>query len=488
MRIVMIKRIKNVAFFEFEDNMYNIAFHIPTMTMLKLEKKFQIPVELLIEDKKNIDEICKETGLNEHELKQIKDNLPDDFFRSNYRIFDETMIEKMNCRLVLLASTSCNLRCKYCYAHEGNYNYPPQNMEYEIAKKTIDFFLNEYKRIGSILFFGGEATLNISLLESTTNLFRKYKDEGKIKKTPNYSLITNGLIMNNRIVEFIKTNDVAITVSIDGNKFAHDKLRIDKNGNGTYDLIIENINKLKNEFPEVNIGYECTFTKLHEDLGLTINDINNEIKKKTGIEYGSIIAATNTGNDTEYSPSIKNKNNEYDNIVKQTWEDLSSGKTVHDVDVLSQIINFAHKRVNRYMCAMGVYAFSITPNGDIYPCHMLCDGKKNDFLIGSILDDPNKLRASIASMINKLETYDKLNNEKCKNCFAIGFCGFCPALHILNNDFKVTDQYEKTCDMIRKQAEYFIIQMAKIRTNTEKWNNLLRGIEAAFKDDGRKVC
>jgi radical SAM protein with 4Fe4S-binding SPASM domain len=118
---------------------------------------------------------------------------------------------------------------------------------------------------------------------------------------------------------------------------------------------------------------------------------------------------------------------------------------------------------------------------------MLTDRNNREYFIGNVFDNWESLRNNIDLMSSKLKIYDKAQNEKCRNCFAVGFCGFCPALHILDNDFKVTEQYQDTCRRIRQQTEHFLVQMAKIRTNSKKWNNLLKGIDLSFTDE-MQVC
>jgi uncharacterized protein len=479
----MIKNVKKVALFDIDDRSI-LAFHYPTYTMLKLERKYMAPLEKLIINDENPESIAESTHVPIEEVKWIEQNIPPEFFCTD--IFDVTENLPIS-QLTFLVSTACNLRCKYCYADKGTYNYKPMNMGINVVEKTIDFFHRYYYNIKSILFFGGEPMLNYSSMEKAVKKFDSLKKKGEIESVPCYSMITNGTLLDDKMIDFIKENDISVTISLDGNRTINDKLRVFPDGRGTFGVITKNIRELKTRVPGATLAYECTFTKVHENMGLTIEDIINDIRKETGLVYGQIVPAISTNGDTSFDPDIERGKGEYDRLVEKQWEEIVSGKPITDQDILQRLGSFANKHIGRFMCAMGFYAFTIAPNGDIYPCHMLTDGRNPEYLIGNVSDDWESLRKNIDRMSQKLKIYDKAQNEKCKNCFAVGFCGFCPALHILDNDFKVTEQYQDTCERIKRQTERFLIEMTKIRTDSKKWSNLLKGMNSSLSPE-MKAC
>ncbi|NOQ24620.1 MAG: radical SAM protein [Bacteroidales bacterium] len=474
----IMETIRKVAIFKINEQNY-IAFHFPTFTMLRVEEKNINAFKLLLEESSNDEEIAHNCNLEISYIKELKEQIPKEFYSEE--LFENDHQTQIS-QLTFLCSTNCNLRCKYCYAQDGSYEYPAENMPPETAEKTIEFFVDKYKNIASVLFFGGEALLNFEMIKAAVEKFKNLHLQGKISEIPRYSLISNGTLLNDEIIEYLSLNKFSLTISIDGNKIINDKLRIFPNGKGTFDVILNNILKIKKNYPNINIAWESTFTNVHESLGMTVEDVNNTLKEITGIEEGMIIPAIKSDH-TNFEPNLKEVKKDLKKMFHDDWQNVYEGKRINDVDFLGTIVKFMDKSSSRYMCAMGFFLFSIAPNGDIFPCHMLTSGKKPDFFIGNINDDKDHLFSNIQKMSDKLKTYDKAKNSNCNNCFAAGFCGFCPAIHILENDFKVTEQYEDTCKLVQNQVKDFLFRMAEIRLDENKWNNLLKSVDISFTEN-----
>lgn len=474
--------IRKVAIFKINEQNY-IAFHFPTYTMLRVEEKNINIFKHLLKESYKDEEIANNCNSEISYIKEIKEQIPQEFFSEElFENKNQTEISK----LIFLCTTNCNLRCKYCYAQDGSYEYPAENMPIETAEKTIDFFVEKYKYIDSILFFGGEALLNFNMIKVAVEKLQNLHLTGKISEIPRYSLITNGTLLNDEIIEFLSLYNFNLTISIDGSKIINDKLRIFANGEGTFDIIVNNIRKIKNSYPNINIAWESTFTNVHENLGMTVEDVSATLKEITGIEDGMIIPAIKSG-DTNYAPNLKEVKKDLKKMFHDDWQNVYEGKRINDIDFLGTIVNFMDKSCSRYMCAMGFFAFSIAPKGDIFPCHMLTSGKKREFFIGNVHDNKDHLFSNIQKMGDKLTIYDKAKNKNCNNCYAVGFCSFCPAIHILENDFEVTEQYQDTCKLVKSQVEDFLIKMAEIRIDENKWNNLLKSIDISYAENS-KVC
>ena len=133
-------------------------------------------------------------------------------------------------RITLHISNDCNLRCKYCFGGGGSYNQERNLMTEQTAIEFVDFCVEQFERVEKIVFFGGEPMLNLKGMEIVCNRFKYYKEEGKIDILPNFVIITNGTILTDRMLAFIKRNISAMTISIDGPKEINDIQRIYKNG------------------------------------------------------------------------------------------------------------------------------------------------------------------------------------------------------------------------------------------------------------------
>ncbi|RPH32209.1 MAG: radical SAM protein [Bacteroidales bacterium] len=472
--------IRKVAIFRIDEKNH-LAFHFPTFSMLRVEDENINVFKMLIGKQNSVEEIASICSVDISYVKGLQNQIPLDFFSDE--LFEDKNQTEIS-QLTFLCSTSCNLRCKYCYAQEGSYDYPAENMSVDTANKTIDFFVEKYSNIGSILFFGGEALLNFKLIKSVVERLENFQKLGKISYLPKYSLITNGTLLNDEIMKFLSAHEFNVTVSIDGSKVINDELRVFPNGKGSFDVIIKNIKTIKDQYPKVNIGWECTYTNLHEKMGISIEDVRDNLKEITGIEDGQIIPAINSNN-LIFAPNLKKVEKDFKKMLHDDWQNIYEGKRINDIDFLGTIIHFMDKSFSRYMCAMGFFAFSIAPNGDIFPCHLITSGKKTDFLIGNVNDDKEILSREISVMSDKLKIYDKAKNENCNNCFAVGFCGFCPAVHILENNFKITEQYQDTCEIVKSQVENFLVNMAAIRIDETKWKNLLQSVDISYYKEAR---
>jgi uncharacterized protein len=474
--------IKKVSIFRI-DKENHLAFHFPTYSMLKVEEKNVNAFKLLLRQEKSDEEIAAVSNCDLGYIKELKEQIPQKFYSEE--LFEDKHQTEIS-QLTFLCSTNCNLRCKYCYAQEGSYEYPPENMDSEIALKTIDFFVEKYTGIESILFFGGEALLNFEMIKAVVEKFKNFNLIGEISYEPDYSLITNGTLLDDEIIEFLSEHHFNLTVSLDGNKAVNDELRVFPNDKGTFDIIVRNIKKIRNSYPNINVGWESTYTNVHEEMGITVDDVRESLKEITGIEDGIIVPAIKS-NGVSFEPNLIKVEKEFSKMLHEDWQNVYEGKRINDLDFLGTIVHFMDKLFSRYMCAMGVFAFSIAPNGDIFPCHLITSGKNPDYLIGNINDDKDLLDKNFIRISEKLKIYDKAKNEKCSSCFAVGFCGFCPAVHILENDFQVAEQYEDTCKMVKSQVEDFLIKMAAIRMDEKKWNNLLHSIDISYVKK-TKVC
>lgn len=122
--------------------------------------------------------------------------------------------KKLN-KITLHVTNGCNLKCKYCYANEGTYNTPVGLLTKETANDFINFCQHSFEKVERIMFFGGEPFINIDIMSYICESFHKKHDSGEIQYTPTFGVITNGTLLNEKIIKFIKKHISSITISID---------------------------------------------------------------------------------------------------------------------------------------------------------------------------------------------------------------------------------------------------------------------------------
>jgi uncharacterized protein len=135
-----------------------------------------------------------------------------------------------------MISQTCNLRCSYCYGDKGKFGSEGACMTKEVAEKAIRFLVEKSKIINSqyflITFFGGEPLLNFELIKFVIEFNKtEYPD-----KEFTYTFTTNGTLFTHEIIDYIKSNNVSILISIDGDKKIHDSSRVFEDGKGSFIL------------------------------------------------------------------------------------------------------------------------------------------------------------------------------------------------------------------------------------------------------------
>jgi len=148
--------------------------------------------------------------------------------------------EDISCELML--TTKCNLSCSYCIAH-GLY---ATTMGIDCGKKAIDMFvaLGEGAKNIEFVFTGGEPLLNFNTLKAIV----AYADDKSREFAMNSFFVvkTNGTLINDDIIEFLKRYGVKAVISIDGLPEYHNKNRRSCNGEPTQEIIVNNVKKLQN--------------------------------------------------------------------------------------------------------------------------------------------------------------------------------------------------------------------------------------------------
>lgn len=300
----------------------------------------------------------------------------------------------------------CNIKCKGCFYFDKDQSNVTL-MDQSTLEKIIDLSLengnNHY-----ISWHGGEPLLaGIDFYEYAISLQKKHKNSKWIN-----SIQTNGILLNKKWVEFLKTNNFGIGISINGNREFHDAVRLNQNGKGTYDYAIRGLNLLHRE--NINPGIICTVTKSMETFGKKIfHDL-----VKLGATYISFNPMFNSNED---DLSISEKG--FEKFISDIFDEWVSFK--ERKIKIREIYNILYS-VNNIMppsCSYGGNCskwISINYDGNIY---LSCER-----MIGNYdpINSMNKIKSfneiytsnSFLSFDNKI----KILPEKCNNCNLKNYC------------------------------------------------------------------
>lgn len=358
--------------------------------------------------------------------------------------------------LEIIIQTDCNLNCKYCYANGGHYGYVKKQLTPENAIYYLDSLLElGIHEIHKVRFFGGEPSLFPDTIEAICNYFKKKKEIGTIKHIPQYGMVTNGTFYNEKLSKLIIDNNIMITFSIDGPKKINDQQRVFINGKGSYDIVVENINKFRKD-GLVKFAVEATYTNLHLESNISIEETVKYIQKEIGTNN---VLVVNCRGNKKYALDEDIGNEIEIDDIKRTLENMSKniGYTTINMSLQKYLNKLLSKNVYPRKCSAGFESLSIFPDGKLYPCHAYVQEETN-FQIGSLVDKQYDFE-KIANLLS-----NNMIATKCTNCWCQNICVGCPQ----------TDLHKSNCEHIKEVYEAIILSLTKISENNLNWKTFVK--------------
>lgn len=441
----------NVHFINEQDN--NIAFFPESKRFFKISKK-AMELFKMIQNNEEDENICKFLDISLNELQEYRHKF--DEYNQPIMVGKNNLEnhQKVLNRLVIHVSNLCNLRCIYCYANGGVYHSEEVNLSEEMLQLIIKKFYEEFNKIYTIQFFGGEPLMNLPLIRLACEKIRKIDEaRGYVTK---FGLVTNGTLINDEFIKIAQEYEVGVTISYDGDVAINNMLRIYPNGEGASDIVIRNAKKLKQETNLLQT-IEVTYTKQHYQNNVTIMDIIKHIRKEIPGTPIHLVPAGGNESCTYTLPHYDMFKESVDEIFKENKDNLYE----YNYSLVERLINaLVNKELySSVICDAGLGTLSVSVKGDVYPCFMFTDN--NDMILGNVEDDNLFQSRAYISKIERIKEFSiKEKNAKCKDCFIKKMCNGCLGLNMMHssNPFVLDDQ---TCDMFCKMAEKVIINMAK---------------------------
>ena len=377
--------------------------------------------------------------LEEEGLLNAKDNY-EELVMKNER-------EKGTKALCLNIAHDCNVRCGYCFASTGDYHGGRKLMSLEVAKEAIDFLLEtagSRKRL-EVDFFGGEPLMNFDVIKETVKYARE--KEKKYGKRIGFTMTTNGVLLNDEVIEFLNENMDNVVLSIDGRKETNDKMRKFPNGTGTFDVLMPKIKNFVEKRAQKSYYIRGTFTAENLDFAKDVLFFADQGFKEISIEPVVADKAKKYALQEEHLDRIYQ---EYEELTSKYLEYQKQGKGFRFYHFMMDLDGgpCVYKRVSS--CGSGVEYFAVTPDGELYPCHQFVG--KEDYLMGTLKD--GVINKSLQKEFSENTVYHK---EKCKTCWAKYYCsGGCQANAAeFNKDLK--KPYDMECNLQKKRIECAIM-------------------------------
>lgn len=354
--------------------------------------------------------------------------------------------------LCLHIAHDCNLACQYCFAEEGEYHGKRELMSYEVGRKALDFLVanSGNRRNLEVDFFGGEPLMNFQVVKDLVAYGRSLEETHD--KKFRFTLTTNGVLLNDDIMEFANKEMGNVVLSIDGRKEVHDRMRPFRKGAGSYDLIVPKFQKFADSRHQEKYYVRGTFTHNNLDFSKDVLHLADLGFKQISVEP---VVAQETDSYAIREEDLPQLMEEYENLALEMVK--RHGKE-NDFNFFHFMIDLeggpcVAKRLSG--CGSGTEYLAVTPTGDLYPCHQFVGN--TDFLMGNVGD--GVVNTDLRDEFKSCNVYAK---DKCRECFARFYCSGGCAANSYNFHGDIHNAYDIGCALQKKRVECAIMIKAAL--------------------------
>ena len=349
--------------------------------------------------------------------------------------------------LCLHIAHTCNLNCAYCFASQGKYNGERDVMSFEVGKRALDFLIENSgtRRNLEVDFFGGEPLMNFQVVKDLVAYARSVEKEHN--KNFRFTLTTNGVLVDDDVIEFANKECSNVVLSLDGRKEIHDRYRVDYAGNGSWDKIVPKFQKFVEARNGKNYYMRGTFTHQNPDFLKDIQQMLDLGFNELSMEP-VVCAPGDPAELTEYDLEIVMK--QYEDLADLMLQRDKEGKPFTFYHYMIDLTGgpCIYKRISG--CGSGTEYMAVTPWGDLYPCHQFVGDEK--FKLGNVWDGVTN--HEIQSQFAACNVYA---HPECKDCWARLYCSGGCAANAYHATGSVTGVYESGCRLFRKRMECAIM-------------------------------
>lgn len=359
--------------------------------------------------------------------------------------------------LCLHIAHDCNLACRYCFAEEGEYHGRRALMSFEVGKAALDFLIanSGNRRNLEVDFFGGEPLMNFDVVKRLVAYGRE--QEPLFNKKFRFTLTTNGVLLDDEVMEFANREMANVVLSIDGRKEVNDKMRPFRKGAGSYDLIVPKFQKLAESRNQDRYYVRGTFT--HHNL-----DFSEDVLHLADLGFQQIsVEPVVAPPEEEYAlreEDIPKLLEEYDKLAVEMLRRHREGNAFNFFHFMIDLEGGPCVAKRLSGCGSGTEYLAVTPWGDFYPCHQFVGNE--EFLMGNVTEGIKNTR-----MQEEFKSCNVYAKEKCRNCFAKFYCSGGCAANSYHFHGSITDAYDIGCELQKKRIECAIMMKAALAEEEE---------------------
>ncbi len=395
-------------------------------------------------------------GISKSDIEECYDQITE--LKNDKKLFVEDSFEPMAEKLKKKTSSvikalclhiahTCNLNCEYCFASQGKYHGERAVMSFEVGKRALDFLIENSgtRRNLEVDFFGGEPLMNFEVVKQLVAYARSIEKEKN--KNFRFTLTTNGLLIDDDVIDFANREMSNVVLSLDGRKEIHDRYRVDYAGKGSWDRIVPKFQRLVEARGHRNYYMRGTFTHANPDFLTDIKTMLDLGFSELSMEPVVCASGDKSELTEEDLPIVLEQ---YEKLATLMLERDEEGKPFTFYHYMIDLAGgpCIYKRISG--CGSGTEYMAVTPWGDLYPCHQFVGEEK--FKLGDIWTGVTNTEIQ-----DEFESCNVYARSECRDCWAKLYCSGGCAANAYHATGSVKGVYDYGCKLFRKRMECAIM-------------------------------
>lgn len=442
---------------QFKQNGYNIVLdtcsgsvHVvdevayDIISMFKEKSEDEIVAEIL-KKYADVPDVNKDEVLEcINDVKELEENkklfTPDVFENMAFEWKNNSKVIKALC---LHIAHTCNLNCSYCFASQGKYQGDRALMSFEVGKQAFDFLIanSGTRKNLEVDFFGGEPLMNWDVVKQLVNYARSIEKEHN--KNFRFTLTTNGVLIDDDVIDFLNKEMDNVVLSLDGRKEVHDRFRVDYAGNGSYDKILPKFKKLVDARGGEKYYMRGTFT--HHNVDFTNDIFHMADLGFTELSMEPVVCSPNDPSalTEEDLPKLFEQ---YEILANEMIKRKKEGRPFTFYHYMLDLTEgpCIYKRITG--CGSGTEYMAVTPWGELFPCHQFVGDPK--YSLGNIWDGVTN--TAVQDEFRKCNAYAR---PDCADCWAKLYCSGGCAANAYHATGSIQGVYKYGCELFKKRIE-----------------------------------
>ena len=357
--------------------------------------------------------------------------------------------------LCLHVAHTCNLNCAYCFASQGKYHGDRALMSFEVGKQALDFLMEHSgtRRNLEVDFFGGEPLMNWEVVKRLVGYARSVeKERGKNFR---FTLTTNGMLIDDEVIDFVNREMSNVVLSLDGRKEINDRTRGDYAGNGSYERIVPKFQKLVAARGGRNYYIRGTFTHANPDFTRDIFHMADDLGF-TELSMEPVVCAPGDAaalNDAD----LEIVKEQYEILAKDMLRRQKEGRPITFYHYMLDLTEgpCIYKRISG--CGSGTEYMAVTPWGDLYPCHQFVG--EEAYKLGDVWNGVQN-----TALREEFRACNAYARPDCDGCWARLYCSGGCAANAYHATGSIRGVYKAGCELFRKRIECAIMMKAARET------------------------